>query len=195
MLGWLALVAVAAAARKPTTKPDTLFKGPGVTILDRQGVQAIRSNKESWVVAFYAPWCGHCRHYAPEFKKFGAALQGQYPNIKAGAVSCTAERKACDDNAVKGYPTVKSFGVLGHDIVLKRHQSKDLLELVRKKATDVAFAGFVTPQWGAPPEVVSAPTPEHPYDKVMKTALPPPKLRAAPATIDAAASLCQFDRV
>ena len=104
-------------------------------------------------------------------------------------MSCTAERKACDDNSVKGYPTVKSFGALGHDIVLKKHQSKDLLELVRKKATDVAFAGLVTPKWGAPPEVVSAPTPEHPYDKVMKTALPPPKLRAAPATIDAAASL------
>ena len=55
---WLPLIiaAVAAAARKPNTKPDTLFKGPGVTILDRQGVQAIRSNKESWIVAFYAPW-------------------------------------------------------------------------------------------------------------------------------------------
>ena len=55
---WLPLIiaAVAAAARKPSTKPDTLFKGPGVTILDRQGVQAIRSNKESWIVAFYAPW-------------------------------------------------------------------------------------------------------------------------------------------
>ena len=57
---WLPLIiaAVAAAARPAkTTKPDTLFKGPGVTILDRQGVQAIRSNKESWIVAFYAPWC------------------------------------------------------------------------------------------------------------------------------------------
>ena len=56
---WLPLIiaAAAAAARKPNTKPDTLFKGPGVTILDRQGVQAIRSNKESWIVAFYAPWC------------------------------------------------------------------------------------------------------------------------------------------
>ena len=57
MLGWLVLAAVAADARKPSTKPDTLFQGPGVTILNRQGVQAIRSNKESWIVAFYAPWC------------------------------------------------------------------------------------------------------------------------------------------
>ena len=57
MLRWLLLLAAVAAARpKANTKPDTLFKGPGVTILDRQGVQAIRSNEESWIVAFYAPW-------------------------------------------------------------------------------------------------------------------------------------------
>ena len=59
---WLPLIiaAVAVGARpKPNTKPDTLFKGPGVTILDRQGVQAIRSNKSQaagWIIAFYAPW-------------------------------------------------------------------------------------------------------------------------------------------
>ena len=58
MLGWLVIAAVAADARvAKTTKPDTLFQGPGVTILNRQGVQAIRGNKESWIVAFYAPWC------------------------------------------------------------------------------------------------------------------------------------------
>ena len=56
MLGWLVLAAVAAARPKANTKPDTLFQGPGVTILNRQGVQAIRGNKESWIVAFYAPW-------------------------------------------------------------------------------------------------------------------------------------------
>ena len=75
MLGWLVLAAVAADARKPSTKHDTLFKGPGVTILDRQGVQAIRNDKSDatgWVVAFYAPWCGHCRHYAPNFLNSGA---------------------------------------------------------------------------------------------------------------------------
>ena len=57
MLRGLLLLAAVAAARPKMTKPDTLFKGPGVTILDRQGVQAIRNNKESWIVAFYAPWC------------------------------------------------------------------------------------------------------------------------------------------
>ena len=73
---WLPLIiaAVAVDARpKPSTKPDTLFKGPGVTILDRQGVQAIRSNKESWIVAFYAPWYDlrvlKCRGAFTSFKR------------------------------------------------------------------------------------------------------------------------------
>ena len=80
MLGWLVLAAAAAAARKPSTKPDTLFKGPGVTILDRQGVQAIRSNKESWVVAFYAPWYDlgvlKCRGAFTSFKRLVSRNDG-----------------------------------------------------------------------------------------------------------------------
>ena len=76
---WLPLIiaAVAADARpKQNTKPDTLFKGPGVTILNRQGVQAIRSNKESWIVAFYAPWYDlrvlKCRGAFTSFKRLVA---------------------------------------------------------------------------------------------------------------------------
>ena len=69
----LLLAAVADARPKPSTKPDTLFQGPGVTILDRQGVQAIRSNEESWIVAFYAPWCDlgvpWCRDAFTSFKR------------------------------------------------------------------------------------------------------------------------------
>ena len=81
MLGWLVLAAVAADARpKQTTKPDTLFKGPGVTILDRQGVQAIRSNEESWIVAFYAPWYDlrvlKCRGAFTSFKRLVSRNDG-----------------------------------------------------------------------------------------------------------------------
>ena len=98
MLGWLVLAAAAAAARpKPNAKPDTLFKGPGVTILDRQGVQAIRSDKRVQPDGS-SRFMLRGRPLPPlraRVQKFGAALQS-YPNIKAGAVSCTAERKACD---------------------------------------------------------------------------------------------------
>ena len=75
MLGWLIIAAVAADARpKPNTKPDTLFKGPGVTILDRQGVQAIRNKK---------------RVGSSRFMRRGAATAATTrPNLKSSARHC-----------------------------------------------------------------------------------------------------------
>jgi protein disulfide-isomerase A6 len=59
------------------------------------------------LVAFYAPWCGHCKNLAPAFDKAAAALQGIGSLV---AVDATAEKSLGSTYGVQGFPTIKMFG-------------------------------------------------------------------------------------
>jgi protein disulfide-isomerase A6 len=69
---------------------------------------AVLQGDNMWVVEYYAPWCGHCKSFAPEYEKAAKALDGI---VKFGAVN------ADDKNAggvaaafkVEGYPTIHLF--------------------------------------------------------------------------------------
>ncbi|XP_076021370.1 protein disulfide-isomerase A6 isoform X2 [Genypterus blacodes] len=60
-----------------------------------------------WLVEFYAPWCGHCRNLAPDWKKAAAALKGV---VKIGAVDADQHNSLGGQYGVKGFPTIKIFG-------------------------------------------------------------------------------------
>ena len=67
----------------------------------------INSN-ELWLVEFYAPWCGHCKSLAPEWEKAANALKGI---VKVGAVDADAHKNLGGRFGVKGFPTIKYFGL------------------------------------------------------------------------------------
>ncbi|KAJ3058417.1 protein disulfide isomerase (PDI) protein, partial [Quaeritorhiza haematococci] len=58
------------------------------------------------VAEFYAPWCGHCKHFAPEYKKAAEKLKGL---VKVVAVDCDSHRQLCGQYGIQGFPTVKVF--------------------------------------------------------------------------------------
>ncbi|VDP05920.1 unnamed protein product [Soboliphyme baturini] len=60
-----------------------------------------------WVVEFYAPWCGHCQAFAPEFAKLAKVLKGV---IKVGGVNMVDHASVGAPYNVKGFPTIKIFG-------------------------------------------------------------------------------------
>lgn len=54
-----------------------------------------------------APWCGHCKHSAPEFEKTAEILKGI---VNVGAVDMTEHGEVGAPYKVSGYPTIKFFG-------------------------------------------------------------------------------------
>lgn len=64
------------------------------------------------MVAFVAPWCGHCKNLGPEYT---AAAQSLSPLIPFYAVDCdeSSNRGLCAEYGVQGYPTIKGFPKAG----------------------------------------------------------------------------------
>ncbi|GLB41520.1 putative thioredoxin [Lyophyllum shimeji] len=109
MLSSPAHIALLALALAPSLASAAIFpKDTLVKMLDPKGFRKVMKQNETSLVAFVAPWCGHCQRMAPEYSK--AAL-GLHPLIPVYAVDCDANenKRLCAEQGVKGFPTVKLF--------------------------------------------------------------------------------------
>ena len=60
-----------------------------------------------WLILFYAPWCGHCKAFHPQFEKLAKSAKGLF---KIGAVNCEENRDLAGKYKIDGFPTVLFFG-------------------------------------------------------------------------------------
>lgn len=60
------------------------------------------------LVEFFAPWCGHCKNLAPEWKLAAETFEDG-DDIKITAVDATENKELASKFDVKGYPTIKFF--------------------------------------------------------------------------------------
>lgn len=68
----------------------------------------VLDSNEVWIVEFYAEWCGHCKALAPEYSKAATALKGI---VRVGAVNADEHKQLAQQYGVRGFPTIKLFGL------------------------------------------------------------------------------------
>lgn len=68
----------------------------------------VTKSEEVWIVEFYAPWCGHCQQLVKEYSKLAKALKGV---VKVGAVNADDHKSLGAQFSVRGFPTIKIFGL------------------------------------------------------------------------------------
>ncbi|EAL22044.1 hypothetical protein CNBC1820 [Cryptococcus deneoformans B-3501A] len=107
----IAWSAVITAALLPFSAYAGMYGQP-VLHLDSKTFKSVMANEHAAMVAFVAPWCGHCKNLGPEYT---AAAQSLSPLIPFYAVDCddASNRGLCAEYGVQGYPTIKGFPKAG----------------------------------------------------------------------------------
>ncbi|KAK9155504.1 hypothetical protein Sjap_002984 [Stephania japonica] len=111
--------------------------------------ELVIKSKDLWIVEFFAPWCGHCKKLAPEWKKAAKNLQGK---VKLGHVDCDAEKSLMSRFNVQGFPTILVFGA--------DKDSPTPYEGVRAASAIESFAIEQLESNISPPEVIELTSPE-----------------------------------
>lgn len=69
--------------------------------------EKVYENNDVLLVAFVAPWCGHCKALHPAWEEAASKLRGKGATL--GWVDATVEESLASKFGVKGFPTIKVF--------------------------------------------------------------------------------------
>lgn len=84
-------------------------KSSKVTVVDASNFKReVLDIEKPTMVAFTAPWCGHCQKLVPDYSKVAAQLDGV---VKLASIDCDDDKNkpVCGKYGIQGFPTLKLF--------------------------------------------------------------------------------------
>lgn len=79
--------------------------------LTEETFSSVVSENTFVLVEFYAPWCGYCKRFEPDYLKIGKEVENEYPetNLVIARVDCQQYTTICYSEGIGRYPTMKFY--------------------------------------------------------------------------------------
>lgn len=91
------------------SQEDGFERDSGVVVLTGDNFNKALEKYDNILVEFYAPWCGLCTEFAPDYVKIAAELEQQKLNVVCAKVDTPGEQELIEKYDIQGFPTLKLF--------------------------------------------------------------------------------------
>jgi len=77
--------------------------------LTDENLTSFLKGRDSVLVMFYAPWCGHCKAMKPDYARAAISLARDSPAATLAAIDCAQYPRVLERHQIQGYPTLKYY--------------------------------------------------------------------------------------
>ena len=87
---------------------DTDIDDPVMELTDETFSKVV-SDTRYLMVEFYAPWCAHCKSFAPQYSEVARRLRDTNTGVRLAKLDATTEKETAEAMNIQGFPTFKLF--------------------------------------------------------------------------------------
>jgi protein disulfide-isomerase A1 len=82
---------------------------PHITILTADTLKTHTDSHAATLVAFHAPWCGHCKALAPKFDETAEKISHLFPTVSLATLDADSHKEVASQFQITGFPSLRWF--------------------------------------------------------------------------------------